>query len=191
MTTTTLSPVREVASAHVHPAAPASGIPGGAASSSHATRLLRVLATDARASALVLRVTLAAVIFPHGAQHLLGWFGGYGFAGTMGWMTGTLGIPAPLAALAIVTEFFGPLALLVGLGGRVAAAGIAGLMIGAALTHLPNGFFMNWFGAQPAGAEGFEYHLLAIAMAAALIVDGSGALSLDRRLAGGQRPKAR
>jgi putative oxidoreductase len=132
----------------------------------------------------VIRVTLAAVIFPHGAQHLLGWFGGYGFQGTVEWMA-SIGFPAPLAALAIVVEFVAPFALLIGMGGRVAALGITGLMLGAASTHLGNGFFMNWFGAHPAGVEGYEFHLLAIAMALAVVIKGSGAWSLDRVLAGG------
>lgn len=147
-----------------------------------AALLHRLLRTDDRAAPALLRVALGAIMFPHGAQHLLGWYGGYGFAGTMEWMTGTVGFPAPLAALAILTEFFAPFALVLGLGGRLAALGIAGLMVGAASTHLPNGFFMNWFGALPAGAEGFEYHLLALAIALAVALQGSGAWSLDRLL---------
>ena len=129
---------------------------------------------------LVARLVLALVIFPHGAQHALGWFGGYGFAGTYDWMTGTLGIPGIFAGLAIVTELVAPLALLVGLGGRVAALGVAGIMAVAAATHVEHGFFMNWFGALTPGAEGYEYHLLAIALAAVVILKGSGAASLDR-----------
>jgi putative oxidoreductase len=119
-------------------------------------------------------------MFPHGAQHALGWFGGYGFTGTFGWMTRTLGFPAPLAALAIVTEVVAPIALVLGLGGRLAALGIFGLMLGALSTHVPNGFFMNWFGGMPAGNEGFEYHLLVLALCAVVAIKGSGALSLDR-----------
>ncbi len=146
------------------------------------TRLRDLLRTDASYSQALLRITLGAVMFPHGAQHALGWFGGYGFGGTLGWMTGTLGFPAPLAALAIVTELLGSIALVLGLGGRIAALGIAGLMIGATSTHASNGFFMNWFGTLPAGAEGYEYHLLAIALAIAVAVNGAGAFSIDRLL---------
>jgi len=142
---------------------------------------LRSLRTEARVAPALLRVALGVILFPHGAQHLLGWFGGYGFSGTLQWMVG-LGFPAPLAALGIMTEFLAPIALLLGLGGRLAALGIAGLMVGAASTHLGNGFFMNWFGSLPAGAEGFEYHLLAIALSLAVALEGSGALSLDRVL---------
>ena len=119
-------------------------------------------------------------MFPHGAQHALGWFGGYGFAGTYQWMTATVGVPAPFAVLAIVTELVAPLMLLVGIGTRVAAAGLGAVLAVAALTHVSNGFFMNWFGAQ--AGEGFEYHLLGMALAVAIVRRGGGALSLDRRL---------
>ena len=142
----------------------------------------RVLATEGTAP-LVARFALALVLFPHGAQHALGWFGGYGFSGTLAWMTGTLGFPAPLAAMGIVAELVAPLALFFGVGGRVAGALLFALMAFAASTHLQNGFFMNWFGALPTGQEGFEYHLLAMALATVVIIEGSGRFSLDRRLA--------
>jgi putative oxidoreductase len=148
-------------------------------------RVLRaVLATPRDVGATIARVGLGLLIFPHGAQHMLGWFGGYGFRGTYGWMTGTLGFPGALAALAIVTELVGSLALLAGIGGRVAALGLIGLMLGAASTHAPNGFFMNWFGGLPSGQEGFEYHLMAIVLGLVIVVRGSGALSVDRALSG-------
>jgi putative oxidoreductase len=128
----------------------------------------------------MLRVVLGVVFFAHGAQKLLGWFGGYGFHGTMG-MFEHMGMPAPVALLIICTEFFGGLGLIVGLLTRIAALGIGAEMIGAIfLVHLPNGFFMNWAGTQK--GEGFEYHLLTIATAAALLLRGSGAFSLDRTL---------
>lgn len=140
--------------------------------------------TRPRPALAIARVMLGAILLPHGLQHALGWLGGYGFHGTLAWMTGTLGFPAPLAALAIGTELVAPVLLLLGLGGRVAAAGVVGLMLGAASTHLANGFFMNWFGALPAGMEGFEYHLVVIALALTVLLEGSGALSLDGWLAG-------
>jgi putative oxidoreductase len=143
--------------------------------------LRRLIATGRDPGATIARLSLAGVLFPHGAQHALGWFGGYGFRGTHAWMTHTLGFPAPLAALAIVVELVAPLALLVGLAGRLAALGLVGLMVGAISTHLPNGFFMNWFGSLTSGQEGFEYHLLVIGLGAVVAVRGSGALSLDRR----------
>jgi putative oxidoreductase len=143
----------------------------------------RVIDTTDDLGAAVARIALAGVIFPHGAQHALGWFGGYGFSGTHAWMTKTLGFPAPLAALAIATELLAPFALLLGIGGRLAALGVVGIMLGAISTHVPNGFFMNWFGALESGREGFEYHLLVVALCAVVVVTGSGRFSLDRSLA--------
>jgi putative oxidoreductase len=143
----------------------------------------RVVATTRDAGATIARLALGLIIFPHGAQHALGWFGGYGFSGTHAWMTKTLGFPAPLAALAILTEILAPFALVLGIGGRLAALGIFGIMLGAASTHWANGFFMNWFGGLPAGTEGFEYHLLVMALAGVVMVKGSGALSVDLTLA--------
>ncbi len=141
----------------------------------------RVLATAPGASGPILRLGLALVLFPHGAQKLLGWFGGYGWSGTMGFLTGKIGLPAPIAGLVILIEAFGPLLLLAGLATRPVALGVIAVMLGAISTvHAPNGFFMNWTGAQ--AGEGFEYHLLVIAMVLALLVSGGGSLSADGRL---------
>jgi putative oxidoreductase len=144
--------------------------------------LRKLVSTPNDAGALVARLALGLIIAPHGAQHALGWFGGYGFGGTFEWMTATLGFPAPLAALAIVTELIAPFGLVLGLGGRLAALGVAGIMVGAITTHVANGFFMNWFGSLPAGTEGYEYHLLALALAVVVVIKGSGALSIDAGL---------
>ena len=127
------------------------------------------------------RVTLGVVMFPHGAQKVLGWFGGYGLSGTLEAFTTKMGIPAPLALCAIAAEFLGAIALVLGLGGRVAALSIGITMAVAATMQAGNGFFMNWYGKQ--SGEGFEYHLLAIGLAAVLVLRGSGAFSLDRMLA--------
>lgn len=144
-----------------------------------------LFATRADLSAPILRLALAGVMWPHGAQKLLGWFGGYGFEGTMGFFTKTLGLPSPVAISTILLEFFGPLLLVLGLATRAVAAAFVGIMIGAIATvHAPNGFFMNWSGAQT--GEGFEYHLLVIAMALALTVRGGGSFSIDRVLARGR-----
>jgi putative oxidoreductase len=138
------------------------------------------MATSNDVALTTLRVVLGVVFFAHGAQKMLGWFGGYGFHGTVGFFT-HMGMPAPLAVLIICTEFFGGLGLLAGLLTRIAALGIFGLMIGAIfMVHLQNGFFMNWMGTQK--GEGFEYHLLVLAIAAALLLRGAGAFSLDRSL---------
>ena len=131
----------------------------------------------------ITRIVLALVMFPHGAQKVLGWFGGYGYAGTMGFFTGTMGLPWVVAFLVIAIEFAGPVLLAVGLLGRFAALGVAAVMAGAIVTvHGKFGFFMNWNGNQP--GEGFEYHLLAIALALVVVIRGSGAFSLDRLLTG-------
>src|SRR5215470_4783999 len=142
----------------------------------------RLLQTDPRNYALtVLRVVLGFVFFAHGAQKALGWFGGYGFSGTMGFFTHQMGIPAPFAFLAICAEFFGGLGLIVGFLGRVAAFGISINMLVAIFTvHIHNGFFANWSGQQK--GEGFEYHLLALALLLLIMIKGSGALSVDRAL---------
>lgn len=146
------------------------------------TIVTRSLASDGDVSRLALRLTLAAVIFPHGAQKLLGWFGGAGFEGTMQFFTGPMGLPAIVALLVVVAEFFGPIALALGLLTRFAALAIGAVMVGAMVTtHLEFGFFMNWFGDK--AGEGFEYHLLALGMALALVIGGGGALALDRVLA--------
>ena len=141
-----------------------------------------IAGTEASASQALLRLTLALVLLPHGAQHLFGAFGGYGFTATVAWMTGPLGIPAPLAVAGILLEFFGPLLLLVGVASRLVGLALAVFMATAGSTHLPNGFFMNWLGNLPAGVEGFEYHLLAVSIAVAIAVNGGGSFSVDRRL---------
>lgn len=143
--------------------------------------LRRVLATEGDWGATVARVALGAVMLPHGAQKLLGWFGGYGFQATMGFLTTQVGLPYPIALLVILIESFGALLLLLGLAGRVMAAGVAAVMVGAVVTtHLANGFFMNWAGTQR--GEGFEYHILALALALVVMLRGSGAASVDRAL---------
>jgi putative oxidoreductase len=142
----------------------------------------KLFATDDNTGTAILRLALGIVFFAHGAQKLLGWFGGYGFSGTMGFFTGTMHIPAPFAFLAIVAEFFGGVGLILGFLTRIAAFGIAANMVVAIATvHSPFGFFMNWSGTQK--GEGFEYHLLVLAMTAFLMIRGAGALSVDRAIA--------
>lgn len=151
----------------------------------HTTRLLQslnpLLHTEQDYTSLVLRIGLGLMMIPHGAQKLLGWFGGYGFAGTMQFFTETMGIPWLFGFLAIMAEFFGGLALLAGALTRLAALGVGIVMLVAAWTsHLQNGLFMNWYGNQ--AGEGVEFHLLAIAIALALVLRGGGYASLDARL---------
>ena len=138
-----------------------------------------LLKTDAGIAGLLLRCLLAIAILPHGAQKVLGWFGGFGVAGTLGYFKG-LGIPTPIGVLGIAAEFLGPLLLVAGFGTRVAAFGIGCMMLGAAwLVHRPYGFFLNWFGQHPLGKEGFEYQVLALGVALVLIVIGGGKWSVD------------
>ena len=127
------------------------------------------------------RVVLGIVFFAHGAQKVLGWFGGAGYAATMYQFTHNMGIPPAFAVLAILAEFLGGIGLIVGLLSRVAAFGITvNMLVAVFMVHLGNGFFMNWMGTQH--GEGFEYHLLAIAIAANIMVRGAGAFSLDHAL---------
>jgi putative oxidoreductase len=140
----------------------------------------RLFRTEGSWAPLVLRVILAVVFFPHGAQKVLGWFGGHGLSGTIS-SFGKMGIPPLLAALDIIAEFLGPIALFIGFFTRLAALGIFVVMTVAILTvHIHNGFFMNWTGAQK--GEGFEYHLLAIAISLALAIMGGGRCSVDRAI---------
>jgi putative oxidoreductase len=129
----------------------------------------------------ILRLILGVVFFAHGAQKALGWFGGYGFSGTMGFFTNAMHIPAPLAFLAICAEFLGGIGLIVGLLSRVAAFGIAcNMLVAVVMVHRHFGLFANWAGDQK--GEGIEYHLLALAIALAIMIKGSGAFSIDRSL---------
>ena len=138
--------------------------------------------TDESWVGLILRLTLGLVMFPHGAQKLLGWYGGFGFSGTLGSFTETMHLPWLIAFLIIIGEFFGSLGLLAGLLTRFSAASIGVIMLGAiTLVHLPNGFFMNWFGKQ--AGEGYEFHLLVIGISLALLLTGAGKWSVDKVIA--------
>ena len=150
--------------------------------------LRRLLSTTNDPTLTVVRLILGGVFFAHGAQKMLGWFGGHGFSATMASFTHNMGIPALFAFLAIAAEFFGGLGLLVGLLGRVAAFGIlCNMVVAIFLVSGHVGFFMNWFGTQK--GEGYEYHLLAIALCVTILVKGSGAFSIDRALTG-SRPSS-
>ncbi len=137
-------------------------------------------ATRLRTAPLFLRFFLAIVLFPHGAQKLFGWFGGYGFEGTMQYFTDVAGLPWIIGFLVIIIEFFGPLALLAGFAVRFWSLALAGVMTGIILTTFRNYFFMNWFGNQP--TEGMEFFLLAIGMSLSLVYSGAGRFSIDAKL---------
>lgn len=138
-----------------------------------------LLATDKSALLTLLRITLGAVILPHGLQKTMGWFGGYGFTGTMGFFA-SIGIPAFFGFLAIAAETAGAVALIAGVTTRIAAFGIGTTLLVASTMHKANGFFMNWSGQQK--GEGFEYHILGIAIAVALMIGGAGRFSVDRAI---------
>jgi putative oxidoreductase len=128
----------------------------------------------------IIRLTLGVVFFAHGAQKAFGWFGGYGFAETLGAFS-KMGMPVVLGLLVILIEFLGSLALICGLLARVASGAVILLMAGAvAMVHAQFGFYMNWFGQQK--GEGFEYHLLAIGLAVVILIRGAGAWSIDSLL---------
>jgi putative oxidoreductase len=140
-----------------------------------------IISTDDSIAIVILRLVLGVVFFAEGAQKMLGWFGGSGFAGTMGFFIGTMHIPAPLAFLAICAEFLGGMGLIIGLLTRIAAFGIAtNMVVAIATVHRHFGFFMNWNGTQK--GEGFEFHLLVLAIAAFLMIRGAGAFSVDHAL---------
>jgi putative oxidoreductase len=128
----------------------------------------------------ILRLAAGIMIFPHGLQKTFGWFGGAGFSVQMAGFEATQ-IPAVFAFLAIMAEFLGGLGLILGVLTRIAAFGLAADMsVAIYLVHWRNGFFMNWTGHQK--GEGFEFHILAIAIAIVLMTRGGGAASLDRAL---------
>jgi len=129
------------------------------------------------------RLTLGIVMFPHGAQKVLGWFGGYGFSGTMHFFTDQMHIPAVFAVLAIAAEILGSLGLITGFLSRIAAFGIAvNMLVAVKMVHGANGFFMNWYGNQK--GEGFEYHILAVGLALIVLIYGAGKASVDAAIAG-------
>ena len=141
----------------------------------------KLVGTDNDYVLTFVRVLLGLVFFAHGAQKMLGWFGGYGFEGTMGFFTQHAGIPAVFAFLAIAAEFFGSLGLIFGFLTRIAAFGITcNMVVAITMVHAHNGSFMNWTGAQK--GEGIEYHLLVLALTILLMIKGAGALSFDRLL---------
>jgi putative oxidoreductase len=150
----------------------------------------KLIATDNDRATAILRLVLGVIFFAHGAQKMLGWFGGYGFTGTMGFFTSVMHIPALFAFLAICAEFFGGLGLILGFLTRIAALGVfSNMIVAIAMVHGQFGFFMNWTGAQK--GEGFEYHLLVLAVTTFLMIRGAGAASIDRMLSSPARQAAR
>jgi putative oxidoreductase len=141
-----------------------------------------LFATPSSWAITVIRVVLGVIFFAHGAQKVLGWFGGYGLKGTTGYFT-SIGLPLPIAYLVCFFEFLGGIGLVLGLLTRPAALAVAIDMVGAIVTvHWANGFFINWE-MKPGKGHGFEANLALLAMAVACLIAGGGALSIDRALA--------
>jgi putative oxidoreductase len=141
----------------------------------------QIVTTKSEFAPLIIRLTLGCILFAHGAQKMLGWFGGGGFTNTMNFFTAGGHMYYVTALFVILIEFFGSLMLIFGILTRIAALGVFGLFIGIIYNVASaNGFFMNWGGNQK--GEGFEYHLLILGMAFALIIAGGGSFSIDRKL---------
>ena len=139
----------------------------------------KIFGTNNDWTGLVTRISIGLILFPHGAQKLFGWFGGYGFNGTMAFFTGKMHLPWIIGLLVIIIESIGTLLLIAGFAGRIWSALIVILMTGILLTsHLDNGFFMNWFGNQK--GEGYEFDLLLIGLSVATLINGSGRFSIDQ-----------
>ncbi|AXT49924.1 DoxX family protein [Aquimarina sp. BL5] len=139
----------------------------------------KLLKTHPNMGYSIARLTLGLVIFPHGAQKLLGLFGGYGYTATMESFTTQMGLPSFIAFSIIIIEFFGSISLILGLFSRFWAVSLIGMFIGIIYTtQLAHGFFMNWFGNQ--AGEGYEYSLLIIGLALTIMVNGSGTWSIDK-----------
>ena len=142
------------------------------------TLIARLTSTDQNSSALIIRLVLGIVLFAHGAKSLLGWFGGAGFESTMYYLTNIMQLPVVIGLSVILLQFFGAILLLLGVLVRPLALAVAGMFAGMILTvHFDHGFFMNWFGNK--SGEGYEYHILVLALCAALLIQGAGRISVD------------
>ena len=145
------------------------------------SRFRAVLSTRAELAPALARLALGLVMLPHGAQKTVGWFGGYGFTGTMQWFTETMHIPWIFGFAAIVAETLGAIALIAGFGSRLAALAVGAVFVTAVATiHVRFGFFMNWDGNQ--AGEGIEYFFLGLTLVAIVALRGGGAWSVDRWL---------
>ena len=140
----------------------------------------QIFGTNGNYASTALRIMLGIIIFSHGAQSMLGWFGGYGLKATLQFLTTAMSLPFFVALAVILIQFFGSLMLILGIGTRIASLGIFGIFVGMASYHFQFGLHMNWAGSK--GGEGFEYHLLVLGMCVALFILGGGALSFDRKL---------
>lgn len=140
-----------------------------------------IIQTEQSTAMLLVRILLGLVIFSHGAQSMIGWFGGTGFTSTMYYLTSIMQLPYIIALSVILLQFFGSILIILGVLVRPVALAMSGMFVGMIVTvHLDHGFFMNWFGDK--SGEGFEYHILVLALCATLMIEGAGRFSLDRFL---------
>ncbi|NVJ64661.1 MAG: DoxX family protein [Flavobacteriaceae bacterium] len=141
----------------------------------------KILKTESNWGALIARLTLGVVLFAHGAQKMLGWFGGYGFESTVEAFMTEMGLPWFVAFAVIIIEFYGSIFLILGLGSRLWSLAVAGLFMGIIFTtQLEYGFYMNWYGNQ--AGEGFEFSLLVIGIAVVVLINGGGKYAVDSRI---------
>lgn len=140
----------------------------------------QLLKTTKNWGATALRIALGIVLFSHGAQSMLGWFGGFGLKATLEFLSQNMGLPVFIGFVVICIQFFGSLMLITGTLTRIAALGVFGIFVGMATYHFDYGFHMNWSGAK--AGEGFEYHVLILAMCLTLLISGGGALSVDNKI---------
>lgn len=141
-----------------------------------------LFATPNDPTLLIARLVLGIVFFVHGSQLVLGWYGGPGFHSSLTMFSGQMHLPAAIAILPILAPFLGGIGLIIGFLSRLSALVIAvDMLVAVLMVHVHVGFFMNWSGTQK--GEGYEFHLLAIALCIVIMVKGAGALSVDRALA--------
>lgn len=139
--------------------------------------LEKLTSSEPSATPLILRITFAVVLWPHGAQLLLGYFGGPGYSNSMA-MFSLFGLPGIISFLVIFLQFFGSLFILTGFFIRITALASIVLFIGMIVkAHLSFGFFMDWTGTSK--GEGFEYQILVIGILLSLVVKGAGTYSID------------
>lgn len=143
----------------------------------------KILFTDNKNSyALIARWAIAIVIFPHGAQKVLGWFGGAGLSNTIDFFSSALNIPVFLTIMVLFAEFLGAILLAIGLYTRLAALLIAFNFLGVLFTVIGfDQFFMNWSSVE-AQKEGLEYFILLFGLISIVLVSGGGKASLDAKL---------
>ena len=141
----------------------------------------RIIQSGNEPTLFILRIVLGIVMLGHGLQKTFGWFEGFGWTNTIKYFTQQVGLPSFLGAIIILIESLGAVLLIIGLAGRINAALMFIVIAGAFFVdHLPNGFFMNWYGTHK--GEGYEFDILFWGIAIVIIIKGSGKWSVDKWL---------